>query len=136
MKNSEWFTRFFKFVYFTRHSHVTRAESQSNCSISRICSPPGFHLMFIFPQMEPKSVVHPVLMSHNQTWKTRWITRNFHAYLADLLPFMVIFKWMLWRQSCPPAYHHHIVCILDIITNKFTFSTEIEIWNKKSKNYF
>ena len=28
-------------------------------------------------------------------------------YLAGLLPFMVIFEWMLWCQSGPPAYHHH-----------------------------
>ena len=30
----------------------------------------------------------------------------FMPYLADLLLFMVIFEQMLWRQSCPPAYHH------------------------------
>ena len=30
----------------------------------------------------------------------------FMPYLADLLPFMVIFKRMLWRQSGPAAYHH------------------------------
>ena len=30
----------------------------------------------------------------------------FMPYLADLLPFMVIFKRMLWRKRCPPAYHH------------------------------
>ena len=60
----------------------------------------------------------------------------FMPYLSDLLPFMVIFERILWRQSHPPPYHHHIVCILNIITNKFTFSIEIEIWNKISKNYF
>ena len=31
----------------------------------------------------------------------------FMPYLADLLPFTVIFKRMLWRQNRPPAYHHH-----------------------------
>ena len=30
-------------------------------------------------------------------------------YLADLLPFMVIFERTLWRQSGPPAYHHQEV---------------------------
>ena len=30
----------------------------------------------------------------------------FKPYLADLLPFMVIFKRTLRRQSGPPAYHH------------------------------
>ena len=33
----------------------------------------------------------------------------FMPYFADLLPFMVIFEWMLWRQSGPPAYHHQHV---------------------------
>ena len=34
---------------------------------------------------------------------------NFHALLADLLPFMVNFERTLWRQSGPPAYHHQMV---------------------------
>ena len=79
MKNAEWSARFFKFVYFTRHSHVTRVESQSNCSISRMCGPPVFHLIFIFPQMEPKTCGPP-----------GWTTRFFS--MSDLLPFMLIFK--------------------------------------------
>ena len=62
IRHAEWSAQFFKFVYFTHHSHVTRPESQSNCSISLMCSPPGFHLMFIFAQMEPESVVHPVFL--------------------------------------------------------------------------
>ena len=136
MKIALWSARLFKFVYFTRHSYALGPESQSNCIISGMCGPPGFHFLFIFPQMGPKSVVHPVLMSHKQTWKTGWITCNFHAIFGRSPPFMVIFEWMLWHQSHPPAYHHPVVCILDIITNKFTFSIEIEIWNKKSKNYF
>ena len=79
MKIALWSARFFKFVYFMRHSHVTRPESQSNCIISGMCGPPGFHFLFIFPQMGPKSVVRLVLMSNKQTLKTRWTTRNFHA---------------------------------------------------------
>ena len=67
MKIALWFARFFKFVYFMHHSHVTGSESQLNCIISGMCGPPGFHFLFIFPQMEPKSVVRPVLMSHKQT---------------------------------------------------------------------
>ena len=51
-----------KFVYFIHHSHVTGPESQSNCIISGMCGPPSFHFLFIFPQMEPKSVVHPVFL--------------------------------------------------------------------------
>ena len=130
MKIALWSARFFKFVYFTRHSHVTEAESQSNCFISGMCGPPGFHLMFIFLQMEPKTYGPPGFYF----LKTGWTTHFFS--MSDLLPFMLIFEWTLWRQSRPPAYHHPVVCILDIITNKFTFSIEIEIWNKKSKNYF
>ena len=79
MKIALWSARFFKFVYFMCHSHVTGPKSQSNCIISGMCGPPGFYFLFIFPQMGPKSVVHPVLMSHKQIWKTRWTTCNFHA---------------------------------------------------------
>ena len=81
MKNAEWSARFFKFVHFTRHSHVTRAESQSNCSISRMCGPPGFHLMFIFPQMEPKTSGPPGFYF----LKTGWTTRFFPCQICCLL---------------------------------------------------
>ena len=67
MKIALWPTRFFKFVYFMRHSHVTEPESQSNCIISAMCGPLDFHLLFIFLQMGPKSVVRSILMSHKQT---------------------------------------------------------------------
>ena len=86
MKNAEWSARFFKIVYFTRHSHVTRAESQSNCSISRVCGPPGFHLMFIFLEMEPK-MRGPPGFYFLKTW---WTTLFF--IMSDLLPFMLIFE--------------------------------------------
>ena len=36
----------------------------------------------------------------------------FMPYLSDFLPFMVIFERMLWRQSRPLAYHHHVICFL------------------------
>ena len=128
MKNSELSARFFKFVYFTRHSHVTRAESQSNCIIWRMCGPPVFHLMFIFLQMEPKTCCPPGFYF----LKIGWTTFLFFFFsTSDLLPFMLIFVRTLWRQSYPPAYQHSVVCILDIITNKFTFSIELKIWNKK-----
>ena len=100
-------------------------------------------------------VVHPVFIFclffrkwGQKVWSARfwWVINKlekpggpltiFMPYLADLLPFMIIFERMLWCQSCPPAYHHPIVCILDVITIKFTFSIEIKIRNKKSKNYF
>ena len=103
-----WVVRpvFFKFVYFTHHSHVTRAESQSNCSISRMCGPPGFHLMFIFLQMEPKTYGPPGFYF----LKTGWTTHFFS--MSDLLHFMLIFERTLWHQSSPPAYHHHVICPL------------------------
>ena len=112
-------------VYFTRHSHVTRAESQSNCIIWGMCGPLVFHLMFIFLQMEPKTCCPPGFYFLRNGWTTRFFS------MSDLLPFMLIFEWTLWRQGHPPAYHHPVVCILDTITNKFTFSIEHKIWNKK-----
>ena len=111
--------RFFKFVYFTRHSHVTRAESQSNCSISRMCGPPVFHLMFIFPQMEPKTCGPPGFYF----LKTGWTTRFFS--LSDLLPFMLIFEQTLWHQSCPPPYHHHVFCPLTFLVSEGNKLTQI-----------
>ena len=165
------------------------------------CGLPGFSSLFILRvivmwqrlranqiALFQECVVHPVfifcLFFHKwsqKVWSTRFSFNSknradhsffFMPYLSDLLPFMVIFERTLWRQSHPPAYHHQIVCILDIITNKytfffsrlnkkklfffrinkkkffrlkkkkkltsenFTFSIEIEIWNKKFKNYF
>ena len=81
MKNAEWSAWFFKFVYFTPHSHVTRAESQSNCSISQMCGPPVFHLIFIFPQMEPKTCGPP----SSYFLKTGWTTRFFSMSVCCLL---------------------------------------------------
>ena len=133
MKIALWSAWFFKFAYFTHHSHVKANQTA----------------LFL------ECVVHPVFIFclffckwGQKVWSARfwWVINKlekpggplaiFMPYLADLLPFMVIFERMLWRQSHPPAYHHPVVCILDIITNKFTFLIEIEIWNKKSKNYF
>ena len=99
-----WSARFFKFVCFTHHSHVTRPESQSNCSISWMCGPPGFHLMFIFPQMEPKMCGPPGFYF----LKTRWTSLFF--IMSNLLPFMLIFEQTLWRQrsessTCIPSSH-------------------------------
>ena len=92
MKIALWSAQFFKFVYFTCHSHVTEADSQSNCFISGMCGPPSFHLMFIFLQMEPKSVVHLVFLSF-KNWADH--LAFFMPYLSDLLPFIVIFERML-----------------------------------------
>ena len=58
MKNAKWSARFFKFVYPTRHSHVTRPEPIKLLHFMNVC-PPGFHLMFIFAQMEPKTCGPP-----------------------------------------------------------------------------
>ena len=114
------------------------------------CYPPGFLALFILHvivmwqclranQFAPfqECVVHPVFIFclffckwSQKVWSTRFSFNSknradhsafFMPYLSDLLPFMVIFEQTLWR---------------DIITNKFTFSIETEIWNKKSKNYF
>ena len=93
MKIALWSAQFFKFVYFMRHSHVTGPESQSNCIISGMCGgPPGFHFMFIFAQMEPKTCVPPgFLFSEKPGGQLIF----FMPYLADLLPFMVIFQRIL-----------------------------------------
>ena len=100
MKVALWSTRFFKFIYFMRHSHVTGPESQSNCIIWGICGPPSFHFLFIFPQMGPKSVVCPVLMSHKQTW------------IIDLGISTLIWRfpihfthWLSWCLSIPRYFH-------------------------------
>ena len=122
VKNSELSARFFKFVYFTRHSHVTRAESQSNCIIWGMCGPPVFHLMFIFPQMESKTCCPPSFYFLKNGWTTRFFS------MSDLLPFMLLFEWTLWHQSCPPAYHHHVVCPLTLLVSEG--STLTQIWKQ------
>ena len=106
-------------VYFMHHSHVTGPENQSNCIISGMCSPRGFHFLF-FRKWGQKLWSARFWWVINKLEKPGGPLAIFMPYLADL-PFKVIFKWMLWRQSHPPAYHHPVVCILDIITNKFTF---------------
>ena len=133
MKIALWSAWFFKFAYFTHHSRV----KANQIALFQECV---VHSVFIFCLFFRKW--------GQNAWSTQfwWVINKleklggplaiFMPYLADLLPFMVIFKRMLWRQSHPPAYHHPVVCILDIITNKFIFLIEIEIWNKKSKNYF
>ena len=117
MKNAEWSARFFRFVYFTRHSHVARADSQSNCSISRMCGPPGFHLMFIFPQMEPKTCGPPGFYFP----KTGWSTRFFPCQICCLL-----YSFSSGHCDVRVIHLHTIITsfafyILDIITNKFIF---------------
>ena len=82
--------------------------------------------MFVFLQMLPKMCCPPGFYFLKNGWTTRFFS------MSDLLPFMLILEWTLWCQSHPPAYHHPVVCILDIITNKFTFSIEHKIWNKKN----
>ena len=114
-------------VYFTRHSHVTRAESQSNCSISQMCGPPGSHLMFIFPQMEPKTCGPPGFYF----LKTGWTTRFFPCQICCLL------CSILSGHCDVRVIHPHTIItsfvfyILDIITNKFTFLNWN--WNMKQK---
>ena len=62
-------------------------------------------------------------------------------YLADLLPFMVIFERMLWPQSGPPAYYHQTP-VLDSLFNNVAglrgstllnreFNTSIFLWFPK-----
>ena len=45
-------------------------------------------------------------------------SKIFIHYLGDLLPFMVIFEQTLWRQSGPPAYHHHQVPLDEIYSRQ------------------
>ena len=75
MKIALWSTRFFKFIYFTPHSHVTGAESQSNCFISGMCGPPGFH----FSTNGAKKCSPP---GFPLIQKTGWTTHFFHALSA------------------------------------------------------
>ena len=74
-----WVVRWVFQVYFTRHSHVTRAESQSNCIIWGMCGPLVFHLMFIFLQMEPKTCCPPGFYFLKNGWTTRFF---FHVRSA------------------------------------------------------
>ena len=91
-----------------------------------------------------KCVVHPVFIFclffrkwGQKVWSTRfwWFINKlekpggplaiFMPYLADLLPFMVIFKQMLWRQSRSPAYHHHLFCPLTFLVSEGNKLTQI-----------
>ena len=85
-----------------------------------MCGPPAFYFLF-FRKWGQKVWSARFWWVINKLEKPGGPLAIFMPYLADLLPFMVIFERMLWRQSHPPAYHHPVVCILDIITNKFTF---------------
>ena len=93
-------------VYFTRHSHVTGPETQSNCIISGMCGPPAFYFLF-FRKWGQKVWSARFWWVINKLAKPGGPLTIFMPYLADLLPFMVMFKRMLWLQSGPPAYHHH-----------------------------
>ena len=57
-----------------------------------MCGPPGFHLMFIFAQMEPKTCGPPDFLFSE---KAGGPLVFFMPYLSDLLPFMVIFEQTL-----------------------------------------
>ena len=44
-----------------------------------------------------------------QIWKTGWTTTFFWCpYLAERQPYKVIWMTLLWHQSGPPGYHHHL----------------------------
>ena len=105
------------------------------------CGPPAFSSLFILRiivmwqrlranqiALFQECVVHPVFIFclffckwSQKVWSTRfsfnsenWADHKtiFMPHLSDLLPFMVIFEQTLWRQSRPPAYHHHVICFL------------------------
>ena len=132
MKIALLFARFFKFVYFRHHSHVTEPESQSNCIISGMCGPPCFHFLFIFSQMGPKSVVCPVLMSHKQTWKTGWTTCNFHALFGRSPTFyghfqadVVMSELSTCIPSCSSLYSWYVSCPLTLLVLEGSKLTQI-----------
>ena len=90
MKNAKWSARFFKFVYST--CHVTRPEPIKLLHLMN-CGPPGFHLKFIFAQMEPKTCGPPSFLFSEKMGRPLGVFLM--PYLSDLLPFMVIFEWTL-----------------------------------------
>ena len=88
-------------------------------------------------------VVHPVFIFclffckwGQKVWSARfwWVINKlekpggpltiFMPYLADLLPFMVIFEQMLWCQSRPAAYHH-VFCPLTFLVSDGNKLTQI-----------
>ena len=46
MKKKVWSAQIFRFVYFTRHTHVTGNLNQSNCIIPKMCDPPDFQVCY------------------------------------------------------------------------------------------
>ena len=92
MKIALWSAQFFKFVYFTCRSHVTGAASQSNCFISGMCGPPGFPFFVYFSANGAKKCGPP---GFPLIQKTGGPLVFLMPYLADLLPFRVIFERML-----------------------------------------
>ena len=66
MKKWEWYARYFGFVYFTRHRHVTGTYSQSNCIISLNRGPSGFHFLLWFTHIN-KILLSKQLSNTGQT---------------------------------------------------------------------
>ena len=66
MKKKVWSARFFRFVYFTRHRHVTGVKNQSNCIIPKMCGPHDFPSLLLFVHLDQKTVVQWVF---RQFWK-------------------------------------------------------------------
>ena len=84
-KKWEWSVRYFRFVYFTRHRHVTGVKNQSNYIISLKCGPPGSPFLLWFAHLEQNIVI-------KTTFKYRADHSHFlMPYREKVLPYMGIF---------------------------------------------
>ena len=84
-KKWEWSARYFGFVYFTRHRHVTGVKNQSNYIISLKCGPPGSPFLLWFAHLEQNIVI-------KTTFKYRVDHSHFlMPYREKVLPHMGIF---------------------------------------------
>ena len=119
-KKWEWSTRYFGFVYFTRHRHVTGVKNQSNCIISLKCGPPGFPFLLWFAHLEQNIVI-------KTTFKYRADHSHFlMPYREIVLPYMDIFA----RQRVTSDWVHPHTIILFFIDYISSFSE----WNKLTQN--
>ena len=125
-----WSTPFSRFVYFTRHRHVTGVKNQSNCIIPKMCGRPDFPSLLLFGHLDQKTVVQLVF---RQFWKPD----GPHFFFMPLFGKSVALYGHFARHCVTSDWVHlHTIIsfsihyILNIITNKklhfFLFK-----WNMK-----
>ena len=118
MKKKVWSARFFRFVYFTRHSHLTGVKNQLNCIIPKMCGPPDFPSLLLLAHLDQKTVVQPV---SRQFWKPGGphfffmplFGRNVTLY-GNFACHRVTSDWVHLHTIISFSIHY----ILNIITNK------------------